>query len=390
MAVAPFLAGSCGGSSGESSPRQEGALTAPSSPAVDARASPLPGDPFSLGVASGDPRDDSVVLWTRLAPIPAEPLGGLADAEAVPVSWEVGSNPDLTTLVAHGTESALAQHAHSLRVVADGLEPGTDYWYRFNTSGHASPTGHFRTLPEGADTFRVAVATCQAFYSGHYAAHRDLAETDVDLVVWLGDFIYEWSLPGITGREHNRGECRTLDDYRERYAQYRGDPHLQAASEAHAWIVLIDDHEIVNDIAGSTLEGNERRRALAALTAWWEHQPTRLPRPTSERLLDPMYQAVVVGDLARISTLDTRTNRTALPCGTDITEQCDAALTTGGLLGDAQREWLDETLAGPDVTWDLIAQQVMLSGFDISDGVISSTAAGGRRRSRGSARTSLT
>lgn len=331
---------------------------------------------FSLGVASGDPLLDSIVLWTRLAPDPRDPLGGLGDSGPIDVAWQVASDPEFTTIISEGSESALPDHVHSLRVVVDGLSPGTDYWYRFEALEATSPTGHLRTLPAQTDSYRIAAACCQSYMSGYYNAHRDLAATDVDLVLWLGDFIYEWSPNRPSVRAHNGPDCHTLDEYRERFAQYRTDPDLQAASAAHAWMVLIDDHEMFNDVAGTTLEGESRERALAGLIAWWEHQPTRLPMPTIDRLIDPMYQSVDIGDLARITTLDTRTNRTALPCGDDIVEQCDAALTTGTLLGDEQRAWVEETLAGPPVTWDIIAQQLMVGGFDISEseaGILVST-----------------
>lgn len=187
--------------------------------------------PFSLGVASGDPAPDGFVLWTRLAPRPLEPGGGMPP-ESVEVSWEVAEDEAFGRVVASGAAMANAEWGHSVHVEVTGLRPDRWYWYRFRAGGAESPKGRTRTLP-AADgmpgRLRFAFASCQNFESGHYTAYEHMAREDLDLVVHLGDYIYEGAAHAGRPRLHNGGELFTLDDYRLRYALYKSDPALQAA-----------------------------------------------------------------------------------------------------------------------------------------------------------------
>jgi alkaline phosphatase D len=199
----------------------------------------LSGPPFTLGVASGYPLPGSVVLWTRLAPSPSIPGGGMP-REAVPVDWEIATDERMSRVVRHGTTAATPEWAHSVHVEVEGLEPARWYWYRFRGAGEVSPVGRTRTAPAAnaaLDRLRFAFASCQHWEHGYFNAYRRMLDDDLELLVFLGDYIYESSLrlPGV--RRHGTPEAVTLDDYRMRYALYRSDPDLRAAHAACPWIV---------------------------------------------------------------------------------------------------------------------------------------------------------
>jgi alkaline phosphatase D len=325
----------------------------------------LAGDPFTLGVASGDPDTASVVLWTRLAPAPLEPGAGLPAGD-VDVLWEVADDDGFATVVAAGLGTAVAELAHSVHVVAGGLEPGTEYRYRFRVGDFTSPTGTTRTAPAPDDDrpVRLATASCQRFQHGYYAAHRDIAAADVDLVVFLGDYAYEYAdRPGqdVRSLTGSATEATDLDGYRLRYAAGRLDPDLAAAHAAHPWVVTWDDHEVRNDYAGAADGADERTRRAAAYQAWYEHQPVRLDPPAGADY--PIHRRVGWGPLVDLLVLDTRQQRSALACGGGIGDDTcpDLADGTRTLLGDEQEGWLVDALSAPSAAWTVLAQQVVMT-----------------------------
>jgi alkaline phosphatase D len=377
-AAAVAVAAGCAGDDDSAAPTQPPTTAVLEAPALPAGAN---GDVFTLGVAAGDQTPDGFALWTRLAPQPLEANGGMpaADAEVV---WEVAQDDSFAVVVAAGTATAPADHAHAVHVTVEDLEPDTAYAYRFRAGDHASTIGHARTFPTGdssPDRIRFAMATCQDRASGYYAAHRAIAsEPDLDLVVFLGDYIYEFPGPDTAGPDErvNLGPVPvTLDDYRRRYALYKTDLDLQAAHAAHAWLILWDDHEVENDYEGSQpgpstpVEGFADRRA-AAYQAWWEHQPTRLPAPTAAGL--QLYREVAYGDLVRFLVLDVRQYGDPVPC------RASSALDFGptcaeredldrSLLGAGQEAWLRDVLPKGAAQWTAITQGVMFAGLNAGD-----------------------
>jgi alkaline phosphatase D len=328
---------------------------------------------FALGVASGHPRHDRLVLWTRLvgADLPAQ----------VEVKWELATDEAFTQVAARGTEVADAAWAHSVHAEPTGLQPGRVYWYRFSALGQQSLAGRTRTAPApDADggSLRFAIASCQRWDHGHWAAWRHLATQDLDLVLFLGDYIYEYASPPTAVRHHTGTAALTLDDYRNRYAQYKSDPALQAAHAIAPWITIWDDHEVENDYADGTPQGGPdplfAARRKAATQAYWEHMPfpkALRPRGTDMRL----YDRYDWGRLARVHTLDDRQYRDVQVCpkpnrngsNTVALAECPAFLDAKRtLLGRDQERWLAE---GWDTQrpWNLLAQQTLMARFSWSD-----------------------
>jgi alkaline phosphatase D len=333
--------------------------------------------PFSLGVASGYPTPDSVVLWTRLT-------GDLAPA-AVPVRWEVFGDDALHTPIVSGETTAHPEWAHSVHVEAKGLEPERWYWYRFRAGDAQSAAGRTRTAPRAAATaprLRFAFASCQQYEQGYYGAYRHIVADAPDLVAFLGDYIYESSWGRELVRSHASGETYTLADYRARYALYRSDPDLQAAHAACPWIVTWDDHEVDNDYADDRPEdGMERapflERRTAAYRAYYEHMPLP-PRMRPDGPNMRIYTHLDWGALARFYVLDDRQYRSWHACprpqrragsNTVDIERC-ARLTAPGrsILGRAQERWLDGELAASRAAWNVIAQQTRMAQFDTKPG----------------------
>lgn len=327
--------------------------------------------PFSLGIASGDPAPDGVVLWTRLAPQPLEPGGGMPPTP-VEVSWQISEDENMGRVVRSGTAIANPQWGHSVHVEADGLRPARWYWYQFKVAGHVSPKGRTRTLPAAEtvpERLRFAFASCQHYEAGYYTSFEHLAREDLDLIVHLGDYIYEGAARDGQIRRHHGAEIFTLHDYRARYALYKSDPALQTAHAAAPWIVTWDDHEVVNnyanDIPGrpATREDFLRRRAVA-YQAYFEHMPLRRSAlPKGPDML--LYRKLEFGRLASFHVLDTRQYRTDQPQG-DGQKPFDPVLLDpkGTLLGTRQREWLFNGLERSPATWNILAQQVMMAGVD--------------------------
>ncbi len=325
----------------------------------------LPGEPFTLGVASGDPLADSVILWTRLAPAPDEDNGGMPDA-VYPVAWEVASDEQFTDIVASGTADAEPAFAHSVHVDVQGLEPDTWYWYRFTIGDFTSPKGRTRTTP-AADAapagLRYATANCQSYADGYYTPYRHLVKEDIDLVVFLGDYIYE---DGATGPVRSHGAvATTLAEYRRRYAQYHTDDDLKAALARCPWVTIWDDHEVEDNYAGDISKGNDptdafRSRRAAAYQAFYEHLPLRLPPPGGADY--KIYRALRWGDLAEFWLLDTRQYRSDQNCNDVPAPGCAGwADYEGTLLGDEQEAWLTDGMAASPALWKIIAQQVVFS-----------------------------
>ena len=330
-------------------------------------------NPFSLGVASGQPQPTSVVLWTRLLIHEAD---AAQRAQGVPVVCELFADEALRQPVRQWRLNADPSRGHSLHVLADGLQPGRHYWYRF-VSGHAvSPVGRTRTSPalnEPVRRLRLALASCQHYEQGHYAAHRHMAAQDLDLVLFVGDYIYESSNKNFKLRSHESGMPFSLDEYRARHAHYKSDPDLQACHAAHPWLMTWDDHEVVNDYAND-LDRNFTDPAVfllrraAAYQAYFEHMPLRLgpdpKQPSQMRIHDRMAW----GTLADLWTLDCRQHRDHQACpdlmrgGGRVVMGCDALNDPArSMLGAAQEAWLTAGLTQSQRRWKLLAQSTLMA-----------------------------
>ncbi|QIG44292.1 alkaline phosphatase [Nocardioides anomalus] len=336
-------------------------------------------DPFALGVASGDPWPTSVVLWTRLAPEPLADDGlGAMPRRPVVVQWQVAEDEAFRTGLRGGYAVAEPAWAHSVHVEVAGLRPDRPYFYRFRAEGHLSPVGRTRTAPAGGSlpaSATVGVVSCANWEEGFFTAYRHLAAEEPDLVLHLGDYLYESPEdPGTdatTGAGHVRGhlgrETRTLAAYRQRHAQYKTDPDLQAAHAAAPWAVVPDDHEVDANWAGATPQTPQPhflRRRAAAFRAYYEHMPLRrssLPRGATM----PVFRRLAWGDLATVHLLDTRQYRYDQACGDTRVIGCTARLAPDRtMLGGAQERWLGDGLRASPARRDLLAQQVFVAPKD--------------------------
>ncbi len=325
-------------------------------------------DPFSLGVASGDPDDSSVVIWTRLAPHPLE--GGGLPPEIYPVRWEVAADDSLKTPVRQGTAFATPQLGHSVHVEVDGLEPDRWYWYRFHVGDAVSPIGRTRTMPAAnvmPEKLRLAFASCQHFETGLYTAYEHMAKDDLDLVFHLGDYIYEKAGRDGQIRKHVGGNLMTLEDYRNRHAQYRADPHLHGMHALCPWVVTWDDHEVENNYANDISEKKDvdpvafLEQRANAYQAYYEMMPLRrrsVPRGPNLKL----YRTVDFGRLASFQVLDTRQYRTDQPNDDKSSRLNEEALSPKNtILGARQAGWLKQALLESMGNWNVIAQQVLIA-----------------------------
>ncbi|GGN95313.1 MULTISPECIES: alkaline phosphatase D family protein [Haloarcula] len=341
-------------------------------------------DPFSLGIASGDPLPESVILWTRLAPSPLERGGGMPEKK-VPVTWTVAEAADMRPVVQTGTVFARPENAHAVHVDVRDLDPDTEYYYQFSAGGHRSTVGRTKTAPApGAipDEFRFAFASCQAWYDGFYTPYSHMAEDELDLVVHLGDYIYEYGI-GPDGGVRNtsvpqayRAEPTTLDRYRLQYGLYKSDPDLRAAHASAPWLVTRDDHEVDNNWAGDTPQDPDEQtvrdlleRRAAAFKAYYEHMPFRMaqkPDGPDQKL----YRNYAFGDLVEFDVLDTRLYRSDQACGDAFNvDECQARFSEDRtILGDRQEAWLVETLEASTATWDVLANQVPFAEMDFLEG----------------------
>ncbi|GAA3945435.1 alkaline phosphatase D family protein [Streptomyces gulbargensis] len=342
---------------------------------LDARR--LTEDPFTLGVASGDPLPGSVLLWTRLAPRPFEPGGGLP-ARRVTVHWELARDERFSRTVRRGAATAHPEFSHTVHAEVEHLEPGREFFYRFRAGDWTSPVGRTRTAPAPGDRpagLTLAAVSCQAYHDGYFTAYRHLADEDLDVVLHLGDYLYEYAVNATGGARaytdrtlpavFNR-ETITLEDYRLRYGLYKSDPDLRAAHAAHPFVVTWDDHETENNYAGGTPENGVPPeefllRRAAAYRAYWEHQPLRrpqLPEGPDMRL----YRRLRFGRLAQFDILDTRQYRSdqAYGDGWQVPGPAseDPART---MTGAAQERWLLDGWRASGARWNLLPQQVVFS-----------------------------
>ena len=324
--------------------------------------------PFTLGVASGDPLPDGIVLWTRLAPRPLE--GGGMPMANIEVGWEVAPDPAFRTIARTGMTLARPELGHSVHVEVSGLEPGREYWYRFRAGVEISQTGRTKTAPApGAlvDRLRFAVCGCNHYEHGYFTAFRRIAEENFDFVIHTGDYIYEDRADGgrnaANVRQHQGDEIYTLVDYRNRYAQYKSDPDFRAAHASAPFIVTWDDHEVDNNYAGARAERETPPelfllRRAAAYQAYFESMPLRssaLPSGPSMRL----HRRLQFGRLIDLSMLDTRQWRSDQACGDGYRSDCAEALDPARtMLGAEQEKWLLENLATGKATWTVLGQQV--------------------------------
>jgi alkaline phosphatase D len=340
-------------------------------PTTTRRAATLSGDPFGLGVASGDPQAESVILWARLAPKPLaeDGHGGMPD-DPVDVVWEVATDDRFRKLVGRGVATAEPDAGHSLHVEAEELEPATDYFYRFTVGEWTSPVGRTRTLAAPGDTperFALAIANCQMLDTGRYGAYRHMVAEDVDLVMHLGDYIYEYPGPrALPGRVPE-----SLADFRLRYACYRSDRDLQAAHARFPFVCTWDDHEVLNNYMGDNVHDGRppeqvRELRAAAYRAWWEYIPVRIPAPDSATV--PIYRYIDIGDLARLYILDTRQHADIPPCRDGGAQgdfgDCDARVLDRSLLGADQEQWFSEATSESAARWNVVGNPVALSGID--------------------------
>jgi alkaline phosphatase D len=337
---------------------------------------PIPGYPFTLGVASGDPGPHSVVLWTRLAPTPLAPDGGMPD-ERYPVHVELALDDEFRRIVHRETVWAVPDEAHSARAEVQGLDPAWEYFYRFKAGREISPVGRTRTAPElGAtlETLRFAFVSCQNFPAGYFTAYADVVAQELDAVIHLGDYIYEGPAADLRAHEP-RKETASLEEYRIRQAQYKTDLDLQAAHAALPWLVTWDDHEVDNNYADMDADPDMPAEDFAlrrehAYRAYWEHMPLRRVRKPRRAFFN-LYRRFRWGSMATFNVLDTRQYRTDQPRGCQAADRatgggfCPGALEPDRtMLGRAQRDWLLEDLATTPSRWNVLAQQTAFAPFD--------------------------
>lgn len=339
--------------------------------------------PFRLGVSSGCPTATSVVLWTRLC---ADPLhGGGIEDQRIKLSWELAEDDRFARIHQRGEWYTSADLAHSAHVEVGGLAPDRNYWYRFFAGDTASPVGRTRTLPaagESPSRLRFATASCQHYEQGYFHAYRGLVADDPQFLIFLGDSIYESSWGDDPVRSHAGAVPRTLDDYRNRHAQYRCDPDLAAAHASIPWFVTVDDHEVENDWAGDVsqhLDPQFVQRKAAALQAFFEHMPLPLSSIKRGASLN-LFRSWDVGRLARINLLDTRQFRDPQPCprpgisgaNTVGDSQCpERSRGNRSMLGPVQQQWLESRLVRSPARWNLLAQPTLLSPLhQPRDGVV--------------------
>jgi alkaline phosphatase D len=322
---------------------------------------------FRHGVASGDPLADRVILWTRVT--------AAAPAGAEDVTWQVARDPKFARIVARGETRTGAGRDFTVKIDVPGLDPGTTYYYRFESSGAGSPIGRTRTLPVGGvERVRLGVVSCANLPQGYFNAYACLARrADIDAVLHLGDYLYEYpnaqygdgtALGRIPAPNQ---ELVALQDYRERHAQYKADPDCQEVHRQHPFIVVWDDHEIANDTwSGGAQNHNPERgegdwwaRRAGAARAYMEWMPIR---EDAQSLSPRIYRAFAFGDLASLFMLDTRLTGRDVQPGRDDASLPDVAART--ILGAAQEAWLGDQFAAAvraGTMWNVLGQQVMFA-----------------------------
>jgi len=307
--------------------------------------------PFYHGVASGDPLQDRVIIWTRVTPKDS--------LKEIPVNWEISDSRNFENIINKGSTTTSPDRDYTVKVDVNNLSPGTQYYYRFKALNKESLIGRTKTANESAENLDIAVVSCSNYQFGPFYSYEELARQPVDVVLHLGDYIYEYGAGtyGNSSRTHlPEGELITLSDYRIRYSQYRLDTGLRAAHKAHPFITIWDDHEIANNSYKDGAqnhqpekEGDYDARKAAAKKAYYEWLPVR----ESETL----YRSFDYGSLAEIIMLDERlAGRTAPPDSVD-----DARIDSTLMLGNAQLFWLTSKLKNADSQWKVIGNQVIFS-----------------------------
>lgn len=350
----------------------------------------LDGQPFALGVASGSPTHDSVVLWTRLM-LPAAPSFTLP-GQAVTVRWEVAHDEQFTRPVARGQTQAAPELAHSVHVELQGLQPDRWYFYRFMLGDAVSPTGRTRTFPAPDAVvahLRLTYASCQNWQHGYFSAYRHMLAENPDLVLFLGDYLYEYPNSPSAVRPVTGDWLLTLDDYRQRYALYKSEPDLQAMHQACPWLLTWDDHEVQNDYAGLQ-EGRSgapypdfAARRAAAYQAFYEHMPIRAAVLTqaiaglASGAEMRIYQRLRYGRLASFYMLDARQYKDPQVCTQgdkkggstlDPATCADWLNPARSLLGQPQERWLNAELGQAGAQWNVLGQQTLLGQRDFRPG----------------------
>lgn len=332
--------------------------------------------PFLHGVASGDPIPDSVILWTRITPT-EEALPGSGVGASVTVEWEVAADGEMRDVVKRGTVVASADRDHTVHVDPHGLQPDTVYFYRFLVDGVSSPIGRTKTAPAASaspEQLTFSVASCANWESGFFSAYADIAQRaqtgQLDYMVFLGDYIYEYAAGEYSGfgpvrLHHPIHEITTLADYRTRYGRYRTDPDLQAAHAALPWIVVWDDHEIANDNwAGGAenhapaTEGSWQERQTAAMRAYFEWMPVRATAPSEAGHL---YRSLTFGDLAELTMMDLRTYRDQQAPWNPVVFMEEGR----SMLGAEQYDWLLGKIETSQATWNLLGNSVMFAPLNL-------------------------
>lgn len=350
-------------------------------------------DPFVLGVASGEPRPDSVLLWTRLYPGAPQPgyaasaaeqiahmedISGLGADHYCVVSYEVFDHEALKKPIRKGEFVTWAARGWSVHARIEGLRPDRRYWYRFTCGNAISPVGRTRTAP-AADAsvaaLRLALASCQHYEQGFYTAHADMARQELDAVLFVGDYIYESTNPKYRIRPHTGGVPKTLDAYRERHALYKSDADLRACHAAHPWICTWDDHEVDNDYAADqdrayTQPGVFLARRAAAYQAYFEHMPVWPGGPGGA--YQRIHQHWRWGQLMDMWTLDCRQFRSPQACrdplrgGGRVVLNCDERDdSVRTMLGAEQEAWLAQGLRSANGRWRVLAQSTQISSTGI-------------------------
>ena len=327
---------------------------------------PTPGQaPFGLGVASGEPDANSVVVWTRLTGddgLSSHPDGDIA------VTCTVARDPSMGDVVATIETVAPSADGHSVHLVVGDLEPDTTYHFTFAALGAVSPVGRTWTLAESPMSIRLAVTSCQHWEDGYFDAWKGVVDDDPDLALQLGDAIY--GRDGLRDvRSHSEEIPGDLDSFRRRWALYRTDPELQAAMGAVPYVATWDDNEVRSNYAGTAPYGGEPvdwfiQLRAAAYQAWWEHQPTRLPRPVDGAVA--IERSIRFGDLGTVLVLDGRQHRDGQVCepldGLPAIELCDELDADRTMLGPTQEAWVAEQVAG-STGWVVLAQATVMADW---------------------------
>ena len=362
-------------------------------PLTGAAQARISSNPFTLGVASGSPQADGIVLWTRL--LPTGLFSSLGN-EVAAVRWEIAHDDQFKHILQQGQTAATPELAHSVHVDVAGLPPDRWYFYRFHAGDFTSPVGRTRTAPAPdavVAKLRLAYASCQRWEHGYYSAYRHLVQDQPDLVMFLGDYIYEYAGAANAVRSVTGGWVQTLDDYRARYALHKSDADLQAAHAACPWLLSWDDHEVHNDYTGNTegfasnaeparKEPFTRRRA-AAYQAWYEHMPVRASVLTQALAgLNAgaemrIYQQLRWGQLANLLLLDPRQYKDPIVCTSDgrlgsstfdPTRCAPWADPARSMLGTAQETWLAGHLGQNAPGWPVVGQGSVLGPRDFKPG----------------------